>query len=122
MEAGTPWRSDGYVRYRTVADGRVGIIPRTCKRRRHDLWATGYTARVHRGAQQRPPRSEDHLVIGCNACDRTFDVDYAWTLVLYGPPPARVEMDDAPYRDARPHFVAPATGAPSSRVSGRSSS
>lgn len=101
-----PWRPDGHVRYRTIAHGqRVGIIPRHCKLRRHDLSVTGYTAKVRRGSDQHPAERDDLLVVACTACNRDRNPDYAWTLVLSGPAPARAEMDDGPYADITPHYV-----------------
>lgn len=101
------WRPDGDVRYRTGHHGeRIGIIPRRCKRRRHDLAVTGYTARVTKGADQHPRRIEDYLVVTCTACSDAPHPDHSWTLILTGDAPARAEMDDDPYADIRPHYIA----------------
>lgn len=98
-QVGANWRPDGPVRYRTdPGSGEwVGILPATCKQGRHSLSRTGYTART--------VQDTGVLRVECTACVAVRDADYAWSLVLHGPPPARAELDDGPYADIDTFFT-----------------
>ncbi|SER41004.1 hypothetical protein SAMN04487818_103203 [Actinokineospora terrae] len=92
--------ADVAVRYRVSNIGeRVAILPATCKVGTHSLARVGYLAQAS--------EHEGVVRVSCNACNENVDVDHFWALTLVGAPPARVELDDAPYADVVPVMVDP---------------
>lgn len=91
-QIGQNWRPDGHVRYRTDSVGaRVAVLPRTCKRRLHDL-AVAYQA----------IEVDGELRVTCLACSKAPRPDHTWHLITTPPLPDRAELDDGPYADIEP--------------------
>jgi hypothetical protein len=75
------YRPDGY-------GGRLVVLPATCRRRRHQLGATGYHATEGGGI----------LRVRCDPCAAETTTDAAWILAISGPVANCAELDDAPYK------------------------
>jgi hypothetical protein len=80
--------TDGAAQYRP--DGYGGwlvVLPATCRRRLHQLGATGYRATEGGGI----------IRVRCNPCGAETASDAAWVLTTSGPVSNRAELDDEPY-------------------------